>query len=138
VLEFLQGPYFQEPARFCDVLTALFAQGSGARGRLLGHGRCVLEFEQYRQSYRIPCDVTRLAPRTRATRRPTGQPAVQRALAATSSAGVAPDWAQRRRLSRRMMSHGPGFTSGIDRTTRPFGACVRRVLRFSKSVASPG
>ena len=62
VLEFLQGPYFQEPARFCDVLTALFAQGSELAARLLGHGRCVLEFEQYRQSYRIPCDVTRLAP----------------------------------------------------------------------------
>jgi len=70
VLEFLQGPYFQQPARFCDVLTALFAQRSELAARLLDHERCVLDFEQYRQRYRIPCAVTRLAaahPRHQAT-----------------------------------------------------------------------
>jgi|SRR2546425_8366132 len=70
VLEFLQGGYFQEPVRFSDVLTALFAQGSELAARLLGSGRCVLEFEQYRQGYRIPCTVARLPaahPRYQAT-----------------------------------------------------------------------
>lgn len=60
VLEFLQGGYFQEPVRFSDMLTALFAQGSELAARLLSDQRCVLEFEQYSQSYRIPCAVTRL------------------------------------------------------------------------------
>jgi len=62
VLEFLQGPYFQRPAVFSDVLTALFGQGSELAAHLLAHERCVLEFEQYAQSYRIPCAVTRLPP----------------------------------------------------------------------------
>jgi hypothetical protein len=70
VLEFLQGGYFQEPVRFSDVLTALFAQGSELAARLLDNGRCVLEFEQYGQGYQIPCAVTRLPaahPRHQAT-----------------------------------------------------------------------
>jgi len=62
VLEFLQGGYFQEPVRFSDVLTALFAPGSQLAERLLGKGRCVLEFEQAGQRYTIPCAVTRLQP----------------------------------------------------------------------------
>jgi len=70
VLEFLQASYFQEPSRFSDVLTALFGAGSELASRLLDHGRCVLEFEQYGQGYRIPCGVTRLPtahPRHQAT-----------------------------------------------------------------------
>jgi hypothetical protein len=62
VLEFLQGGYFQYPARFSDVLTALFASGSALAARLLDQARCVLEFEQFGQAYRIPCAVTRLPP----------------------------------------------------------------------------
>jgi hypothetical protein len=62
VLEFLQGPYFQQPAAFSDVLTALFAQGSQLAAALLQQRRCVLEFDQFNQSYRIPCEVARLAP----------------------------------------------------------------------------
>jgi len=62
VLELLQGPYFQQPAGFSDVLTALFAQGSELAATLLEHGRCVLEFDQFSQGYRIPCVVTRLPP----------------------------------------------------------------------------
>jgi hypothetical protein len=70
MLEFLQGRYFQQPARFSDVMTALFAQGSALAQRLLELERCVLQFEQYRQGYRIPCAVSRLAathPRHQAT-----------------------------------------------------------------------
>jgi hypothetical protein len=62
VLEFLQGPYFQQPAAFSDVLTALFAEGSAVATTLVEHRRCVMEFEQFSQSYRIPCSVTRLSP----------------------------------------------------------------------------
>ena len=62
VLEMLQGSYFQDPARFADVLTALFRADSALAGRLSELGRCVLEFEQYTQAYRIPCSVVHLPP----------------------------------------------------------------------------
>jgi hypothetical protein len=60
MLAILQGSYFQEPARFSDLMTALFGPQSPLAEQLLGAGRCVLEFEQYTQGYRIPCDVARL------------------------------------------------------------------------------
>jgi len=61
VLAILQGSYFQDPGRFSDLMTALFASESPLAARLLEAGRCVLEFEQYTQCYRIPCSVVRLA-----------------------------------------------------------------------------
>ena len=61
MLEILQGSYFQEPARFSDLITALFGPESTLAAQLLREGRCVLDFEQYTQGYRIPCAVTRLA-----------------------------------------------------------------------------
>jgi hypothetical protein len=60
VLEFLQGGYFQDPARFSDVLTALFGPDSALAAHLVSRERCVLEFEQYTQRYRLPCKVARL------------------------------------------------------------------------------
>ena len=61
MLETLQGSYFQEPARFSDLLTALFGPESTLVAQLLSEGRCVLDFEQYTQGYRIPCAIARLA-----------------------------------------------------------------------------
>jgi hypothetical protein len=61
MLEILQGSYFQEPARFSDLMTALFGPESSLAAQLLREARCVLDFEQYTQGYRIPCAVTRLA-----------------------------------------------------------------------------
>jgi len=61
MLEVLQGSYFQDPTRFSDVLTALFAAESPLAAQLLDAGGCVLEFEQYTQGYRMRCAVTRLA-----------------------------------------------------------------------------
>jgi hypothetical protein len=61
ILGILQGSYFQDPDRFCDVMTALFTPESPLVAQLLASGWCVLEFEQYTQCYRIPCAVTRLA-----------------------------------------------------------------------------
>ena len=63
VLEILQASYFQEPARFSDVMTALFGPGAAVAARLLSHGRCILDFEQYTQGYSIPCAVAALAER---------------------------------------------------------------------------
>ena len=95
VLETLQGSYFQEPARFTDVLTALFGPRSALAAQLLTLGRCVLGFEQYTQAYRVPCAVTSL-PVAHARYQATywhnrlfnpGLPAVVEILAFT------PDWA---------------------------------------------
>ncbi len=61
VLEILSASYFQQPQNFSDVMTALFEDGSAIVARLLIYGRCVLEFEQYSQSYRVPCAVAALA-----------------------------------------------------------------------------
>ena len=60
VLEILQSRYFQQPALFSGVMTALFGAGSTVAERLLSHGHCVLAFEQYSQGYRIPCAVAAL------------------------------------------------------------------------------
>jgi hypothetical protein len=64
MLEILQASYFQDPARFSDLMTALFSSGSGLAATLVAEGRCVLEFEQYTQGYRVPCAVSRLAAST--------------------------------------------------------------------------
>lgn len=61
MLEILAGSYFQQPAKFADVLTASFGQESSVAERLLNHGRCILAFEQYAQAYRLPCGVAELA-----------------------------------------------------------------------------
>lgn len=61
ILDILAASYFQDPAGFSDVMTALFGGDSGVATRLLSHGRCVLEFEQYSQAYRVPCQVAELA-----------------------------------------------------------------------------
>jgi hypothetical protein len=60
MLEILQGSYFQEPARFGDQMTALFGPRSALASALCTQGRCILEFEQYSEGYRIPCTVARL------------------------------------------------------------------------------
>jgi hypothetical protein len=60
-LQILRAGYFQEPARFSDVLTALFASGSVLATQLLEQRHCLLEFEQFTQSYQLPCNVARLA-----------------------------------------------------------------------------
>jgi hypothetical protein len=64
MVEILQGSYFQEPARFGDLMTALFGPRSSLAAALHAEQRCILEFEQYGQCYRIPCSVARLPERS--------------------------------------------------------------------------
>jgi hypothetical protein len=64
MVEILQGSYFQEPTRFGDLMTALFGPRSNLAALLREERRCVLEFEQYGQGYRIPCSVAQLAERS--------------------------------------------------------------------------
>jgi hypothetical protein len=60
-LEIMAASYFQHPAEFSDVMTALFGPDSTVAERLVSTFRCVLEFSQFAQSYRVPCTVTRCA-----------------------------------------------------------------------------
>lgn len=62
ILELLSASYFQHPRNFSDMLTALFGAASDLPPALLHLGRCVLEFEQFAQGYRIPCEVMELDP----------------------------------------------------------------------------
>lgn len=59
-LKLLSATYYQYPEDFADELTALFGPRSGLVERLLAAGRCALGFEQYSQSYRLPCRVRAL------------------------------------------------------------------------------
>ncbi len=61
ILEILAAGYFQHPAAFSDVMTALFGPDSTLAAALLNQGSCSLEFEQYAQAYRLPCKVAELA-----------------------------------------------------------------------------
>ena len=60
-LQMLAAAYYQRPREFSDRLTALFGPGSEIAGQLLAAGRCRLAFEQYSQSYALPCSVRALA-----------------------------------------------------------------------------
>jgi hypothetical protein len=56
-LEILSAGYFQQPRNFSDVMAALFGPQSAVAARLLKRGRCILEFQEYAQTYRVPCVV---------------------------------------------------------------------------------
>ena len=60
-LEILSAGYFQQPRNFNDVMTALFGAQSALAARLLQHARCILEFQEYAQAYRVPCATAELA-----------------------------------------------------------------------------
>ncbi len=59
-LKFLAAAYYQRPEEFSDELTALFGQVSQTADRLLAAGRCRLVFDQYSQSYDLPCRLRQL------------------------------------------------------------------------------
>jgi hypothetical protein len=59
-LAYLQADYFQQPKTFSDQLTAVLPENSALARMLLGESTCVLEFDQFRQRYRLPCAVIAL------------------------------------------------------------------------------
>ncbi len=61
-LRFLQADYFQQPETFSDKLVAILPEDSPLAAKLLTEGRCVLEFAQFNQTYRLPCTVFVLEP----------------------------------------------------------------------------
>jgi hypothetical protein len=61
-LAYLQAEYFQHPRTFSDVLLAVLPEEAPVAASLIAEGRCVLEFEQFSQAYRLPCTVSLLKP----------------------------------------------------------------------------
>lgn len=61
-LGYLQADYFQEPETFSDKLVAILPEGSPLAGTLTAQGRCILDFTQFNQTYRLPCTVFELEP----------------------------------------------------------------------------
>jgi hypothetical protein len=59
-LSFLQADYFQQPGTFCDRLAAVLAPDSSLAAKLVAAGACTLDFDQFAQSYCIPCAVRAL------------------------------------------------------------------------------
>lgn len=70
-LAFLRSDHFQRPKDFSERLTAALPSGSAVAATLLAHPACVLEFDEFRQSYRLPCAVLDL---------PTADPAREATL----------------------------------------------------------
>jgi hypothetical protein len=61
-LGFLQADYFQEPGTFSDKLFAVLPERSPLAALLMAQGNCTLAFEQFSQSYRLPCAAFALEP----------------------------------------------------------------------------
>src|SRR6478672_6363284 len=60
-LAYLQADYFQAPETFSDRLVAVLPVNSSLAASLIA-SECILEFDQCRQHYRIPCEVRALKP----------------------------------------------------------------------------
>ena len=61
-LSFLQADYFQRPQTFSDKLVAVLPQASPLARALVAAGKCTLVFDQFSQSYTLPCAVFELEP----------------------------------------------------------------------------
>ena len=59
-LQFLSTTYYQRPQEFSDEMTGLFQSSMMLVRALLARGNCVLDFQQFSASYRLPCAVRRL------------------------------------------------------------------------------
>lgn len=64
VLAYLQADYFHLANRFSDEMTALFPAGSATARGLVKAGRCLLEFSQDGQVWRMSCNVRTLPARS--------------------------------------------------------------------------
>lgn len=60
VLGFLQADYFQQPKNFSGLLAAVFPADSPVAAELRRQARCILEFAQFSQRYRLSCAVLSL------------------------------------------------------------------------------
>jgi hypothetical protein len=61
-LAYLQADYFQTSESYRDRLVTVLPAESSLAASLIAAGECVLEFDQSRQRYRIPCKLRELGP----------------------------------------------------------------------------
>ncbi len=69
-IRLLSAMYYQDPKDFSDEITALFASDSEISTKLIELEKCIFNFEQNNQRFRIPCNVIDLPsehPRYQAT-----------------------------------------------------------------------
>jgi hypothetical protein len=59
-IHLLSSAYYQDPKGFSDEITALFGHNSVICEKLIAAGKCVLDFQQNNQRFRIPCSVKNL------------------------------------------------------------------------------
>lgn len=59
-MKFFASAYYQRGHEFDESLTALFGQESSIADGLAAAGRCTLKFDEFSQSYEMPCAVTDL------------------------------------------------------------------------------
>lgn len=59
-LTYLQATHYHGPKEFMDCLTALFGENSSFASDLLNAGKCILEFKQFNQGYKLHCNVNLL------------------------------------------------------------------------------
>jgi len=59
-VKLLAAVYYQHPREFSDTMTALFSIDSSTATTLFAAAKCVLVFEQFNQTYRIPCTISDL------------------------------------------------------------------------------
>lgn len=61
-VKYLSAEYFQQPELFGEEMTALFARGSKAAGRIVKAQDCILDFEQFSQRFIMFCRARQLKP----------------------------------------------------------------------------
>ena len=61
-LAYLQSNYFQYPTDFSDEMTALFVKQSAVAATLIDEAKCLLEFTQFSQNYKLRCTIRTLSP----------------------------------------------------------------------------
>lgn len=59
-LRFLQSEYYQDPKQFSDRLLATLGREAPLADTLLKSGRCVLDFQEGRHGFRVPCKIKEL------------------------------------------------------------------------------
>jgi len=58
-LIYLQSTHYHGPREFMDCLTTMYGENSAFAEDLLGRGKCVLEFKQFNQGYKLNCNVSK-------------------------------------------------------------------------------
>lgn len=92
----LAAAYYQRPESFSDEMTALFAPEAALPQQIAGRADCVLIFEQFNQTWRLPCTARLLAEESPAYQATYWHNALfnPRLPSGTRIVAFAPDWSR--------------------------------------------